>query len=98
LDNTSEGFFAPDSTLNFHVFIPATRPPKFANRKVYKSSLVHSSLTRVSIEAVFHQIGMEAVALVGVESSSLIVTVVALVGDQIGSSSPFNTGVVGFRV
>jgi len=41
---------------------------------------------------------MEVVATAAVESSSLVVVVVALVGDQIGSSSPFYTGVVVFRV
>jgi hypothetical protein len=40
---------------------------------------------------------MEVVASVGVESSSLLVTVVVLVGDQIGSLSPFNTGKLVFR-
>jgi hypothetical protein len=33
-DNTSDGLLDPDSTLNLHVLILATRPPKFAKRKV----------------------------------------------------------------
>jgi hypothetical protein len=33
-DNTSDGLLDPDSTSNLHVLIPATRPPKFAKRKV----------------------------------------------------------------